>query len=158
MRFLKNGLPALAVLALVAAAGCAASTPPPDAGVSPWSVAPPPPPPAVRSIPEHGIELVALRLTAGGRMLDLRYRVTDPALAAPVLDRQTAVSAVDQATGTLLSVPRSAKIGPMRQSAVDPQAGRIYFVFFANAGRVVRRGSLVTARFGDVELRDLAVE
>jgi hypothetical protein len=91
-------------------------------------------------------------------MLDLRYRVTDAALAAPLLDRRTAVSAVDQASGTPLSVPQSVKIGAMRQSAVAPQVGKIYFVFFGNTGRVVRPGSLVTARFGEIEIRDLVVE
>lgn len=156
----KSWVRLLALLSLAGFAACASVSPQPDPdpGTDPRVVAPPPRPPAVRSVAEHGIEIVALRLTAGGRVLDLRYRVTDAALAAPLLDRRTEVNGLDQATGTVLPVPRSVKIGAMRQSAVEPQPGRIYFVFFGNTGRLVRRGSLVTARFGAVEIRDLVVE
>jgi len=157
-----RGALAVSVLALAAGAGvmapgCAATRPEPafEASLEP---APPPPARALAAFPEHGIEIVALRLSAGGNMIDLRYRVTDPVKAAPLLARTTKVEAVDEATGRRLVVPRGAKVGAMRQTAVEPVPGTIYFTFFGNTARVVRHGSLLTVLFGPVEIRGLRVE
>ena len=114
--------------------------------------------PVLRALPDLGIEVTAVRLSAAETMIDFRYRVTDARKAAALLLRQTQPYAIDAATGTRLGVPRAAKIGPLRQTAIAAREGKIYFVFFGNAGRVVKRGGLVTIVFGEIRIENLSVE
>lgn len=154
VRLPPAALRALALLLLALSPGCA-TTGQPDAEVA---GAVRPPVTVLRALPDLGIVVTALRLTAAETMLDFRYRVTDSRRAAQLLRRQTQPYAIDALTGTKLGVPRAAKIGPLRQTAVEAREGKVYFVFFGNAGRVVRRGGHVTIVFGDVRIENLPVE
>jgi hypothetical protein len=104
-----------------------------------------------------GIEVVALRRSAAGYMLDLRYRVIDREKAAPLVDRKVQPYLLDQATGAKLFVPSSAKVGPLRQTGAAVE-GRIYFALFANPGKYVEPGRKVTLVLGDRRVPDLPVE
>lgn len=109
--------------------------------------------------PDPGIRVTALRLTAFGYMLDLRYRVTDPARAKALLDRREPAYLVDEASGMKLAVPATPKLGRLRQGTRqggDP--GRDYFVFFANPGRSLQPGAKVTLMAGDVRIPHLIVQ
>ena len=108
---------------------------------------------------EWGIEIVAVRTTAAGMMIDFRYRVIDPDKALIFLDRTVDAYLVDQASGRALEVP-TGKIGPLRQTnrAGKPKAGRIYFMLFSNPGRMIEPGSEVTLVIGDFRAEDLIVE
>ena len=103
-----------------------------------------------------GIELVALRSTAAGHMVDFRYRVLDAEKAAPLFKRQTKPYLIHQSSGKALGVPNTAKIGSLRNSNM-PQNGRIYWMFFGNHNRVVQKGDLVTVAIGDFRATDLVV-
>lgn len=81
-----------------------------------------------------GIESVAIRQTSAGHMLDYRYRVLNPALAADMLNRNIKPYLLHEATGKVLAVPVTAKVGPLRQSTLKPEAGRIYFMMFGTPG------------------------
>lgn len=104
----------------------------------------------------EAIEVVSVRLTAAGGLVDLRYRIVDPDRAAPIFRRGTSLHLVDDATGGRLAVPRT-RIGPMRQAGFRPQPGRIYLALFRNPG-VVRAGSRVTLEVGDLRVSGLRVE
>ena len=104
-----------------------------------------------------GIELVALRSTAAGHMVDFRYRVLDAEKAAPLFKRQTKPYLIHQESGKALGVPNTAKIGSLRNSNM-PQNGRIYWMFFGNHNRVVQKGDLVTVAIGDFRATDLKVD
>ncbi len=104
-----------------------------------------------------GVQIVAIRQSAGGHMLDFRYRVIDPEKASLLLKRQSEVYLIDQATGTKLEVPRT-KLGPMRQTAVKPEANRDYFILFSNPGGSVKKGEKVTVVIGDFKAENLIVE
>lgn len=144
----------LALLVLSQPTGCATTGEPGPGAAKPAR----PTVPVMRRIPDLGIEVTALRLSAADTMLDFRYRVTDSGKAAALLRRQTQPYAIDAATGTKLGVPRATKIGPLRQTAVDAAEGKIYFVFFGNTGRVVKRGGRVTVVFGEERIEGLVVE
>lgn len=103
-----------------------------------------------------GIQIVGIRQTAAGHMLDFRYRVLDAEKAEALFVRQTKPHLIDQASGKVLAVPRMAKVGPLRTSD-KPQEGRIYWMFFANPG-VVKAGSKVTVVIGDFKAENLTVE
>jgi hypothetical protein len=107
-----------------------------------------------------GIRITALRLTAAGYMVDVRYRITDPDRARTFLARQhEELFLVDEATGARLAVPAAPKLGALRQRPkADVTGDREYFVFFANPGRQLRPGNKVTLVAGDVRIPHLALE
>ena len=104
-----------------------------------------------------GIEALSVRLSAGGSMLDFRYRVLDKDKAAPLFERKTNPYLLDQKSGAVFGVPSSPKIGSLRQTR-PPQANRNYFVIFANPGQFVKKGSAVTIVIGELKIKDLIVE
>jgi hypothetical protein len=103
-----------------------------------------------------GIEILGIRQSAAGHMLDFRYRVVDSEKAAPLFARQTKPYLIDQASGKVLAVPNMAKVGPLRSSN-PPQAGRTYWMFFGNPG-LVKAGSKVSVVIGDFKVEDLTVQ
>jgi hypothetical protein len=96
-------------------------------------------------LPDQGIVVRALRLSAHGYILDLRYRVTDAQKAARLLDGHNKVELLDQARGAQLGVAESPVIGAMRQTSRNHTVytDRDYFVLFTNPGRAVRAGDTV---------------
>ena len=122
------------------------------------SAPPTPPAPTPVSLEERwGVQVVGTRLSAAGHMLDFRYRVLDPVKAAPIFVRKTKPYLIDVASGAKLAVPVPAKTGPLRSSNT-PIAGRTYFMFFGNAGKLVKPGNLVTVVVGDFRVEKLTVE
>ena len=121
-------------------------------------------PPAVTTAPtpalqkKWGIEVTSLRLSGNGHLIDFRYRVLDPVKAATVGDPRNTPHLVDQATGIRMNVPNTPKIGPLRQSSTQLEAGKIYFILFANAGQRVKSGSKVTVEIGGFRGENLMVE
>jgi len=104
-----------------------------------------------------GIELVAMRSTAAGHMVDFRYKVLDAEKAVPLFRRQTKPYLIHQESGKALAVPNTAKLGSLRNSNT-PQAGRTYWMFFGNHHRLVQKGDKVTVAIGDFRATDLVVE
>jgi len=107
---------------------------------------------------ELGIQVLSIRESAAGHMLDLRYRVKDPEKASLVLSAQMKPYLIDQGSGTRLSVPNMPKMGSLRQKSRQPEADRVYFILFANPGKLVKPGNKVTVVFGDVSIENLVVE
>jgi hypothetical protein len=110
---------------------------------------------AARMAEQWGIEITALRLTAAGHMIDFRYRVLDAEKAKPLFVRKTRPYLVHQASGKVLAVPTTAKVGALRTSD-PPQANRIYWMFFGNNG-LVRPGDRVDIIIGDFKAESLEV-
>lgn len=107
---------------------------------------------------QFGIEVASLRMSGNGHLIDFRYRVFDPDKAAMMADKKYAPCMIDQATGVRLKIPNTPKLGPLRQSAARLEAGKIYFMLFANSGTAVKAGSKVTIVIGDFKLEDMTVE
>ncbi|PLX89833.1 MAG: hypothetical protein C0619_10415 [Desulfuromonas sp.] len=106
---------------------------------------------------EWGIEILSLRSTAANYMLDFRYRVIDAEKAKPIFDRKTKPYLVDQASGHKFAVPNPPKTGPLRNSNT-PQVDRNYFTIFANPGKYIQPGSMVTVVIGDFRAENLVVQ
>ena len=104
-----------------------------------------------------GIELVAMRSTAAGHMVDFRYRVLDAEKADPLFKRQTKPYLIHQASGKVLAVPNTAKLGSLRNSNT-PQNGRTYWMFFGNQMKLVHKGDKVTVVIGEFRVENLVVE
>jgi hypothetical protein len=107
---------------------------------------------------ELGIEIQPLHLTAGGYIVDFRYKAIDPEKANILFNKEIQPYLLHEATGGVLAVPNMAKIGPLRTTSNQPVAGKIYFMLFANAGKYVKSGDKVTVIFGDYRMEHLTVE
>ena len=112
-------------------------------------------PPSIEE--QWGIEITSLRLTANGHMLDYRYRVVDAEKATDLFKRQIKPHLIHQPSGKVMAVPETAKLGPLRNSNI-PQEGKIYWMFFGNAGKIVRAGDKVTVVIGEFRVEDIVVE
>ena len=106
-----------------------------------------------------GIRPEALRLSAAGYVLDFRYRVVDPARAAPLLDGRKRPFLVD-GRGASLGVPDTPILGSLRQTSRNGKVAtdHSYFIIFANPGKYLRSGDRVTLVVGDSKVTDLTVE
>lgn len=145
MRIGSRGVAAAAAL-LAVLAGCASQRQAPGGGEV--------------ALPEQGIKVRALRLSAHGYILDLRYRVTDAAKAARLLDGHNKVQLLDQAHGAQLGVAESPVIGAMRQTSRNHAVytDRDYFVLFTNPGRAVRAGDSVRLAINGQAVAPLTVD
>lgn len=113
---------------------------------------------------EHGVEaqlgirMEGLRLSAAGYILDFRYRVLDPARAAPLLDRKIRPYLLDEASGAQLGVPDTAKLGQLRTKGRNKVVtNQDYYILFANPGRFVQAGNRMTLVMGDLRIENLVV-
>jgi hypothetical protein len=107
---------------------------------------------------QWGIEFASLRVSAGGYMVDFRYKVLDAEKAAPLARRDVRPYLLDVATGAKMLVPTTPKVGSLRQTPLKLTPGRIYGAMFANPVQTVKAGSKVTVVIGDVRLENLTVQ
>lgn len=129
----------------------------------PEVVVEPPPEPAVDHAAaamreQWGIEISSVRLSAGGYIIDFRYKVFDPVKAKALAARENKPYLIDQASGYKLLVPNTPKLGPLRQTTKKLKKGTIYFALFANPGRLVKSGSKVTVVIGEFRVENIEVQ
>jgi hypothetical protein len=111
-----------------------------------------------RSIGEKwGIQVLSMRLSAGGYMLDFRYRVKDVDKASPLFSGKIQPYLVDQESGAKFLVPEPPKMGTLRTTR-KPLPDRNYFILFANPGKYVKPGNKITVVIGDFRAENLVVE
>lgn len=103
-----------------------------------------------------GVELLFVRETSAGYMLEFRYKVLDANKAKPLFERQTKPMLTHVKTGARLIVPTPAKTGALRNSNM-PKAGKVYWMFFANPGKLVKPGERVNIDIGEFHANGLVV-
>lgn len=145
------------MLSFLLAALVAASLPASGASPAPGAASPLHPRHKTLMKRQWGVEVVGVRSTAAGYMLEFRYRVLDPRLAKPLFERRTKPVLVDQETGSRFVVPTPPKIGALRNSNA-PLAGHTYWMFFANPGGFVKPGRRVSVLIGDFRADGLIVQ
>jgi hypothetical protein len=104
-----------------------------------------------------GVKVLYIKQSAGGYMLDFRYKVTDAEKASPLFDRKIKPYLIDQASGAKFLVPESPKVGALRQTR-KPVAEKNYFIIFANPGKYIKNGNKVTVVIGDFKAENLTVQ
>ena len=141
-------------ICLLLAIGCATSPEKSESENAPMKTE------AVSLEEKWGIRIEAIRLSAGGYMLDFRYRVIDPDKAVLLTDPKIKPYLIDEASGARFMVPSGGKVGPLRSSFKSgaPEPGRIYFILFANPGKYVKQGNKVTVVIGDFKVENLTVQ
>jgi hypothetical protein len=106
---------------------------------------------------QWGIEIVYVRQTAAGYMLEFRYKVLDAEKAKALFERQTKPVLTHVSSGAKLIVPTPAKTGALRNSNM-PIDGHTYWMFFANPGQLVKVGEQVNIEIGDFQAEGLVVQ
>jgi hypothetical protein len=104
-----------------------------------------------------GVDILFVRQTAAGHMLEFRYRVIDPEKAAPLFVRLTKPLLIHPRSGLSAGVLTPAKTGALRNSDL-PLADHTYWMFFPNPGNAVRAGDEVDIRIGEFAVAGLIVQ
>ena len=104
-----------------------------------------------------GIEILYVRQTAAGYMLEFRYKVVDAEKAKSLFNRQTKPVLTHTETGAQLIVPTPAKTGALRNSNT-PLDDHTYWMFFANPGKLVEPGEHVDIQLGEFLVEKLVVQ
>ena len=105
-----------------------------------------------------GIRVLDIRTSAGGYMVDFRYRVLDAEKAKPLLDAKVIPYLLHESSGAQLMVPTTPLTGPLRQKGRDTKAQRNYFILFANPNQMVKPDDTVTVVIGDFRAEHLKVK
>ncbi len=99
---------------------------------------------------EHGLRITRVSVTGGGGLVDLRFTVTDPARARPLLEDPGRSLAL-LAGGARLAAPHHGALRSVRLAKDAP-----CFVLFPNTRRAVRPGQPVSVAFGDLQAGPVA--
>jgi len=105
---------------------------------------------------QWGVEVLYVRQTAAGYMLEFRYKVHDAKKAKALFDHQKKPVLAHVESGAQLIVPAPAKVGALRNSK-PPVAGQTYWMFFANPGKLVKPGEHVNINIGDYLVENIVV-
>lgn len=105
-----------------------------------------------------GIKLLGIRYSAAGYMMDFRYTVLEPDKSGPMFNRAAIPFLLHEKSGAKFMVPNPAKVGPLRATTRKPEAGKRYYIMFANPGKYVQQGDLVTVVVGDHRFEHLKLQ
>jgi hypothetical protein len=103
---------------------------------------------------EYGIRLQLVAITAGGGMVDVRYRILDP---------DKAVKLIDETDGGIMPMVYVYGSDTMLMSDMHMRtqkliANRTYFELIPNTQNAVIRGAVVTVAFGNVALEPMVTK
>lgn len=100
-----------------------------------------------------GIRLDHVALIGGGGIVDVRYTVVDPDRAAALLSSLDALPVIhNQRNGAELRLTEAL------HHRVNLDAGRSYYMLYANAGNLLRRGDAISLTVGEFTLAPVVVK
>jgi hypothetical protein len=99
-----------------------------------------------------GVQITQVAVTGGGGLVDLRFKVLDPAKAHALHEPGTPPAIVDEKTGLVLNqlLMGHAHSGEYRLAAT-------YYLVFENTGNWVHRGSRITVLLGNAQVEHVVV-
>ncbi len=99
-----------------------------------------------RSKTQYGIQITQVGLTAGGGLVDVRFKVLDAAKARALLGNAAHAPMLIAGDNPPLMPPHNALKGAKFGQ------GQIFYILYPNARSVVKPGAEVTVAVGDVRL------
>ena len=99
-----------------------------------------------------GVRIVHVAVSGEGGLLDLRFQVLDPSIAADIHDPTTPPALVDEGTGL---VANSLLMGHAHTAPFNP--GETYYLIFEDPGNVIQRGDTVSVLLGDAQVEHVLV-
>ncbi|MES9831674.1 MAG: hypothetical protein ABW139_05465 [Candidatus Thiodiazotropha sp. DIVDIV] len=114
---------------------------------------------AKRIAEKWGVEMVSLRLTAAGYMIDFRFRVLDVEKANVFFDNRFKPLLVVERSNAKLPIPMAAKVGAFRTTnrGKNIKPDKTYYMVFGNPDSHVKSGEKVTMVIGDFKAANLTV-
>ncbi|MFV1983404.1 MAG: hypothetical protein ACC657_07675 [Thiohalomonadales bacterium] len=106
---------------------------------------------------DYGLNVLAVRRTANGYMLDFRFRLNDVEKAQHIMQRKIKALLTVEKNNAKLSVPVTYKLGALRQSGKNLKENKNYFMFFANPAGIVKTGDLVTIEIAGFKAEHIIV-
>ena len=133
--------------------------PPPMPKPAPFATVDITPEEAKQLADKWGVELLGMRLTTAGYMLDFRFRVLDVDKALPLFDHRIKPHIVAERSNIKLPVPMAAKVGAFRPTnrGKNIKSDKTYYMIFGNPDRHVKVGEKVTVVIGDFKVEHLMV-
>jgi hypothetical protein len=102
---------------------------------------------------QYGLRVSLLGVTAAGGMVDLRLKVLDPQKAALLLHDPASLPVLSVGNGnTLLKAQEDTRIDNLKLET------GVIFLLYPNLGNLVRPGTPVSIRFGDIRLEPFAAQ
>jgi hypothetical protein len=98
-----------------------------------------------------GVQVTLIGVTAGGGLVDFRFKVTDPAKAEQLFEgHENMPFLIPQGSDIRLGMPmfHSPRL----------ETGRIYYFLYGNARGVVQPGTPVTVAFGNLHLEPIIAQ
>ena len=107
-----------------------------------------------------GVEVIGIRRTSAGYMLDFRFRVLDVDKALPLFDHRIKPYVVADKSDIKLPVPMAPKVGAFRPTnrGKNIKADKTYYMVFANPDSYVKSSEKVSVVIGDFRAENLTVK
>lgn len=120
----------------------------------------PDPGPSKSLAEQWGVEVIGIRRTSAGYMLDFRFRVLDAEKALPLFDHRIKPYVLTEKTQTKLPVPMAPKVGAFRPTnrGKNIKGDKTYYMVFGNPDRFVKPGEKVSVVIGDFRADNLTVQ
>jgi hypothetical protein len=108
---------------------------------------------------EQGVEIQSLQMTAGGYMMDFRFRVLDVEKAKIFFDHRVKPYLHVEKSNAKLPVPMASKVGAFRSTdrGKNIKPNKNYYIVFGNPDAHVKRGEKVTLVVGDFKVEGMTV-
>lgn len=100
---------------------------------------------------QYGLRVTLVGVTAGGGMVDFRFKVLDAEKAAMLLDHHDSMP-------QLIPVGSKVRLGIPGAHSPNYVNGKVYYMLYGNAGGIVQPGTKVQIAFGDVLLEALTAQ
>lgn len=106
-----------------------------------------------------GVEIISLNISAGGYMMDFRFRVLDVEKSKIFFDSRIKPLLLVEKSNAKLPVPMAAKVGAFRTTnrGNNIKPDKTYYIVFGNPDAHVKSGDKVTMLLGDERIKDLTV-
>ena len=99
---------------------------------------------------ELGIEIKLAAVSAGGGLVDFRFKILDAAKAQIIFD---------ELYPSIISSGGAVLTSDLRQHGrTICRTGETQFILFANSGTAVREGETISVEIGDVRIENIAVQ
>jgi hypothetical protein len=115
---------------------------------------------AARLAEQWGVEVIGIRLTSAGYMMDFRFRVVDADKALPLFDHRIKPFVLAEKSEIKLPVPMAPKVGAFRPTnrGQNIKADKTYYMVFGNPDSYVKAGEKVSVVIGDFRAENLTVQ
>jgi hypothetical protein len=115
---------------------------------------------AARLAEQWGVEVIGIRLTSAGYMLDFRFRVVDAEKALPLFDHRIKPYVLAERGHVKLPVPMAPKVGAFRPTnrGKNIKPDRTYYMVFGNPDSYLKPGEKVSVVIGDFRAEKLTVQ